>query len=59
MKITDLKDSSVEREALEKKALEVICACNYYDLADNVDSMSNEELQEIITNNGVECDTCD
>lgn len=36
MKISDIKDSSVEREALE-----VICACNYYDLAYNVVSMGN------------------
>ena len=45
MKSSNLKMYSHEREKLEKAALEVICSCYYYDLADNIDSMSDDELR--------------
>ena len=39
---------SIDREALEKQALMAISTDLYYDLADSIDAISSEELQEII-----------
>jgi len=37
-----------DRESLEVLALESACACWYYDLADRLDTTTNEELLDII-----------
>ncbi len=37
-----------DRETLEILALESICACRYYDLADYLDIRTNAELLDII-----------
>jgi hypothetical protein len=39
---------SVDREALEREALLAACSCDYYGLADAIDSVSNEDLLQII-----------
>lgn len=46
------------RMALEKMALEYICPCRYYDLTDNIDSMSDSDLVDLI-NAGDFCEDCD
>lgn len=51
-------EAPLEREELEKLALEEVCACDYYDLCDNMESTSDEELRQIIDNAEKECDTC-
>lgn len=51
-------EAPLEREELEKLALEKVCACDYYDLCDNMESTSDEELQQIIDNADKGCDTC-
>jgi hypothetical protein len=35
------------REELEKEALQSVCPCWYYDLADNIDSLSDYDLYQI------------
>ena len=35
-------------EVLEEAALQAVCACRYYDLADYLDVTSNAELLDII-----------
>ncbi len=37
-----------DREILEEAALQAICACRYYDLADCLNETSNGELLSII-----------
>lgn len=37
-----------DREFLEEAALMAVCAMNYYDLADCLDSVTNGELLDII-----------
>lgn len=37
-----------DRETLEIWALESVCACRYYDLADYLDVTTNSELLDII-----------
>lgn len=44
----------MNREELEAEALRVVSATNYYDLADNIESTSDEELRQIIAANGSE-----
>lgn len=46
------------RDKLEKVALETICACWYYDFADNIGMMTDKQLEDIIAYNGVECVNC-
>ena len=59
MNFSHPKMNSHEREKLEKTALGVICPCYYYDLADNIDSMSDDELQEIIASDSSDkCTDC-
>ena len=59
MNFSNLKMNSHEREKLEKAALGVICACYYYNLADNIDSMSDDELRELIDSDSPdECSDC-
>lgn len=48
---------TISREDLEKQALEEVCACLYYDLADTVGETSDEDLQAIIDHTFT-CDTC-
>ena len=44
------------REDLEREALWRISATNYYDLADNIDETSDDELRQIIAANGNEAE---
>jgi len=46
-----------DRETLEAQALEEICPCQYWDLADGMDSMSDDELWTIIWH-WIRCDMC-
>lgn len=39
---------SVSREELELQAMEAICACDYYDLADTLQENSDDDLWKII-----------
>jgi hypothetical protein len=48
---------TLSREDIEKQALEEICSCRYYDLADNIEACSEEDLQAIIDHT-VKCDIC-
>ena len=41
-----------DREDLEKLALAKVSAENHYELADNIDSTSDEELKKIIASDG-------
>jgi len=47
----------MKREDLEKSAMEAVCACQHYDLADNIENMTDEELQDIIDGN-YDCEMC-
>ena len=40
---------STDREQLEQEALEAVSADEYYELCDNLDSTSDEELEKIIS----------
>ena len=44
----------MDREDLERAALEAVSATNYYDLADNIDATSDDELYKIIDADGDE-----
>lgn len=46
-----------DREVLEQTALQEVCSCLYYDLADNIETATDEELQNLIDGN-VHCDEC-
>lgn len=46
-----------DRETLEQAALAAICACLYYELADNLEITTDEELREII-GGAYTCDCC-
>lgn len=46
-----------DREQLEKKALEEVCACRYYDLADTVEETPDEDLEGIV-NHTIKCEIC-
>jgi hypothetical protein len=47
----------LDRETLEAEALKEVRACLYYDLADYLDSTSDNELRAIIEHK-VKCDIC-
>lgn len=47
----------VDRDVLEKQALVEVCACLYYDLADNIDIESGDTLLAI-SEHTVVCDIC-
>lgn len=49
---------SANRRTLEQLALETICACFYDDLADCIVEMSDEELETIVANDGIDCPNC-
>lgn len=38
----------MNREALEKQALSEVCSCYYYDLADSIDALDDETINNII-----------
>ncbi len=44
-----LEDLASDRGALEKAAMEAVCACRHYDLADTLHEASNEVLLAIVT----------
>ena len=46
-----------DRESLEARALEEVCACQYYDLADTIDETPDGDLLSII-NHKVRCNIC-
>jgi|AntRauTorckE6833_2_1112554.scaffolds.fasta_scaffold102865_2 hypothetical protein len=41
---------STDRELLEKRALEAVSSDDFYELTDNLDATSDEELENIIAN---------
>lgn len=47
----------LDRETLEKIALEAICTCWYYDLADTIDALSDNDLYEIVERD--KCPDCE
>jgi len=48
----------IDRETLEKMALDAVCACLYYELTDTIEETSDEDLQELIQHSDKHC-TCD
>ena len=57
MNVSHLSRRSIGRLSLEKAALKEVCACQYYDLADNLSITSSLELIYIITHN-YDCPMC-
>ena len=51
------KSYPLDRELLEAKASEEICACLAYELADNLNITTDQELIDIINHN-YECEMC-
>ena len=51
------RDYSNYRVRLEKQALMQICSCLYYDLADNIDVASDQDLVDYIADR-YDCDMC-
>ena len=49
---------SRERELLETAALLAICPCLYYDLADCMDTMPDDDLVEIVNGEFNVCGEC-
>lgn len=47
-----------ERELLETAALLAICPCLYYDLADCMDEMPDDDLVEIVNGKYSVCEGC-
>jgi len=47
----------IDREDLERMALEEVCSCWYYDLADTIEETSDEDLIQIIEH-GYPCEIC-
>ena len=54
---TVLREVRLRRVILERAALQIVCACLYYDLADCIDSTSDQELIDIINRN-YDCELC-
>jgi redox-regulated HSP33 family molecular chaperone len=46
-----------DRETLETEAIDEVCECQYCDLQDTIDEMSDDELRAII-NHEVLCEVC-
>lgn len=42
----------IDRETLEQQAMQTVSAELYYDLADNLETATDEELRQIINCNG-------
>ena len=57
MNVSTLSRRSIGRLSLEKAALKEVCACQYYDLADNLAVTSSVELVHII-NHHYDCASC-
>ena len=51
------KSYPLDRELLEAKASEEVCACLTYELADNLDVTTDQELIDIINHN-YDCEMC-
>ena len=47
----------MNREDLEKRAVEEVCACRYYDLQDTLQETPDEDLLSIV-NHTNKCETC-
>ncbi len=47
---------STSREDLEKQAMEAVCACDHYDLADTLQETPDEDLRRIIDHEA--CSIC-
>lgn len=45
------------RKSIEPRALEEVCACWYYDLADSIEATDTIDLIDIINHN-YDCDEC-
>jgi len=43
-----LEDLASDRDALENAAMEAVCACRHYDLADTLHETPNEDLLAIV-----------
>ena len=54
---TVMREVRRRRVVIEKVALQTICACQYYDLADCIDETSDQELVDIISRN-YDCPMC-
>ena len=54
---TVLREVRLRRVILERVALQIVCACLYYDLADCIDEASDQELIDIINRN-YDCELC-
>jgi len=52
-----MREVRLRRVVLERKALQMVCACMYYDLADCIDEASEQELINIINRN-YDCEIC-
>jgi hypothetical protein len=46
-----------DRETLEKRAIDEVCACDYYDLRDTLQETPDEDLLAII-NHVNKCENC-
>ena len=55
--LTLSRDYSNYRVRLEKQALLNICSCLYYDLADSIDAVSDQELVDFVADR-YDCDMC-
>lgn len=49
---------TLNREELERVALMAVCACDYYELVDNLDNTTEEELWQIVDNRDSGCESC-
>lgn len=49
---------TLTREELERVALMAVCACDYYELVDNIEITTEEELWQIIDNRDSGCENC-
>ena len=52
-----LEDLACDRDSLEKAAVQAVCACRHYDLADTLLETRDEDLLAIVTN-AVPCEQC-
>jgi len=57
MNVSNLQARSIGRLLLEKAALKEVCACRYYELADDLEITSSVELANIINGN-YDCALC-
>ena len=57
MDVAKLSRREIGRLALEKTALKEVCACQYYDLQDNLETTKSLELIRIINHN-YDCAMC-